>query len=182
MPQNHRTTEWLKLEVIWSKLSSSRDMKVECPGPHPGDFGRYPRRLHHLWATCASAVNHRAQNCFLMLRWKFLFQFVPIASCLDIRYHHCREPCTLPSNVYKHWRNAPEPLLSKADHSQSHMTGAPRSWWPSAGIPSVRSHHFCTGRPRTQFSGTPQNSVSYKQKNSKVTWTFTLSEANTKIH
>jgi len=32
----------------------------------------------------------------------------------------------------------------------------------------------------TQFSGTPLNPVSYKQKNSKATRTFTLSEENTK--
>lgn len=110
----HRITEpqngWF--EVIWSNLSSSRGMKVEYSGPHPGDFGRYPKRLHHLWAICASAVNHRAQKCFLMLRWKFLCSslcLLPLALALGTT----NTECSLPSDIYKHWWNAPEPLLSR---------------------------------------------------------------------
>ena len=57
-----------------------------CLGPCPDGFGRSPRRLHSLWAACASALSAMQYSGALGVhREPPGCRFVPIALCAAAR-------------------------------------------------------------------------------------------------
>jgi len=85
--KNHRMTEWLRLEGA-SGDPQGRPPRAACPRPCPDSFWRSSRRrLHSLWAACASVqllTQCRSASLCWNKTWVSVYAF---ASCPDTRHH-----------------------------------------------------------------------------------------------
>ena len=126
--QSHRVAEIGR--VHWVHLvhhCSSRGTQSRCSEPHPGSFWRSPRRrLHSLWAACASAlsptqyrsvswcsvflVKHEETSCVSICSKKQNFHYLNLQSPCIITYYFILAfllsfICSLPSsNIMSVWR------------------------------------------------------------------------------